>query len=157
KNMTRNLEEKFVETLAADSAKNADGVVGDFVNRLTDAQKRVCWILVVMFFVVSPAGAQQTDDLQKQLEQLKQQYEQTTRALQDRISALEQQIKKENEDKQNAPKKEGVVSAAEAALQDAKKSALGQNKQSLQGQLPSEPTYDLLRDAESKIAKLEEQ
>src|SRR6185295_9710773 len=67
-------------------------------------------------------------------------------------------ITKENEDRQNPSKKEGVVSATELAIQEAGKAALGgKNKKNLQGQLPSAPTYDLLRDAESKIQKLEEQ
>ena len=102
--------------------------------------KRVVWIIAVMFLGVLPSSAQQTDELQKQLEQLKQQYEQTTRELQERIAALEEQVKKESEAKQNATKKEGIVSAAE----EAKKVALGQpnqTRQTRQGQLPSEPTY----------------
>ena len=122
--------------------------------------KRIAWIVAVISSAVLPARAQQTDELQKQLQQLKQQYEQTTRELQERIAALEQQIKKENEAKQNPPRKEGVVSAAELAAQEAAKTALGQSNQSaqtLQGQLPSAPTYELLRDADTKIQKLEEQ
>jgi maltoporin len=117
--------------------------------------KRVVWIISVIFLGVLPSSAQQTDELQKQLEQLKQQYEQTTRELQERIAALEEQVKKESEAKQNANKKEGIVSAAEEATQV----ALGQSdqKQTRQGQLPSEPTYQSLRDAETKIEKLEEQ
>jgi len=110
--------------------------------------------------VVLPAPAQQADELQKQLQQLTKQYEQTTRELQQRIAALEQQIKKENEDKQNPPEKQAAVSAAELAAQEARKAALGQsnqNEQTLQGRLPSAPTYELLRDADTKIRKLEEQ
>jgi maltoporin len=118
--------------------------------------KRGVWIIAVMFLGVLPSSAQQTDELQKQLQQLKQQYEQTTRELQERIAALEEQVKKESEAKQNATKKEGIVSAAE----EAKKVALGQSnqtRQTRQGQLPSEPTYQSLRDAETKIEKLEEE
>src|SRR4030095_10280931 len=120
--------------------------------------KQAVWIFAVVFSVVLPAHAQQTDEMQKQLQQLKQQYEQTTRELQERIAALEQQIKKESEAKQNPTKKEGVVSTIELAAEEAKKAALGQsNKHTLQGQLPAAPTYELLRDAETKIQKLEEQ
>jgi len=105
--------------------------------------------------VVLPAHGQQTDDVQKQIQQLKQQYEQTTRELQERIAALEQQLKKGGEAKESPARKEGVVSAVEQAAQV----AFGQKEkeQTLQGQLPSAPTYDLLRDADTKIQKLEEQ
>jgi len=146
--MAKNVGEKFVETLAAAGVKGVDGVVGDSLSGLTDALKQVVWIFAVVCSVVLPAHAQQTDELQKQLQQLKQQYEQTTRELQERIAALEQQIKKEREAKQHTPRKEGAVSAAELAVQEAKKAALGgsnQNEQTLQGQLPSAPTYELLR------------
>jgi maltoporin len=121
---------------------------------------KVVLILAVMLSVIRPVHAQQADELQRQLQQLKQQYEQTTRELQERITALEQQIKKESDARQNPPAKEGVVSAAEAAAQEAKKAALGQsaqNDQSLQGQVPSAPTYDHLRDADTRIRKLEEE
>src|SRR5262252_6294384 len=111
--MANNVEEKFVTTPAAVDLKHVQGVVGDTLSSLTEALKKVGWSFAVVCFVVLPAYAQQSDDLQKQLQQLKEQYEQTTRQLQERIAALEQQIKKEKEDKQNPPKKEGVVSAAE--------------------------------------------
>jgi maltoporin len=105
--------------------------------------------------VVWCAHAQQTDDVQKQIQQLKQQYEQTTRELQERIAALEQQLKKENEARPDAAKKEGVVSA----VGDAAQVAFGQSKekQALQGQLPAAPTYESLRDVDTRINKLEEQ
>jgi maltoporin len=122
--------------------------------------KRIAWTIAVIFSVMAPVHAQQTDELQKQLQQLKQQYEQTTRELQERIASLEQQIKKENEARQNPPRKEGVVSAVELAVEEAGKVALGQSAkggQALQGQLPAAPTYELLRDADTKIRKLEEQ
>src|SRR5262245_17094846 len=96
--------------------------------------KRVVCIAAVIFSLVLQASAQQPDELQKQLLQLKQQYEQTTRQLQERIAALEQQIKKESEARENSNIKEEVVSAVE----DAKKAAFGQTSQNekLQGQLP---------------------
>jgi type II secretory pathway pseudopilin PulG len=70
-------------------------------------QKRVVLILAVVLSVISPAHAQ-TDELQKQLQQLKQQYEQTTRELQERITALELQLKKESEAGQNPQGKGGL-------------------------------------------------
>ena len=102
----------------------------------------------------------QSSDLQKQLEQLKQQYESTTRDLQQRITALEQQIQKQKEESEKT-KQATVVSAAELAAEKAAQNAvLGESSQvgaKYQGQLPSEPTYDLLREADTKIEKLQEQ
>jgi maltoporin len=104
-------------------------------------------------------GVLQTEDLQKQLEELKQQYQATTRDLEQRIAGLEQQIQKQKEAGEKA--KEGVISAAElAAEQAAKKAALGQSDQvgaKYQGDVPSEPTYDLLEEADQKIEKLNQQ
>src|SRR5262245_54127616 len=133
-------------------------VVGDSLSHLGEL-RRVVWILAFGCSMVLPLHAQQTEELQKQLQQLKQQYEQTTLELQQRIASLEERIKKENEAKENPQKKEGAVSAVELAEQEAKKVALGQNQkeQTLQGQLPSAPIYDFLRDADTKIRKLEEQ
>ncbi len=99
----------------------------------------------------------QTDSLQQQLQQLKQQYTDTTRELEQRIAALERQIA---EQKQTIAKTSGTISAAELAAQNAEKAALGESNQvgaNFQGQLPSAPTYDLLREADQKIAKLQEQ
>jgi maltoporin len=105
------------------------------------------------------SSSQQPDDLQKQLEQLKQQYAATTHDLEQRITALEQQIEKQKQASEKS--KEGVVSAVEIAAQQAAQNAvLGQSEQvgaQFQGQLPSAPTYDLLNEAETKIAKLQQQ
>src|SRR4030095_2530403 len=126
---------------------------------LTPVLQKVAWVLALVLSVVLPTQAQQTDEVQKQIQQLKQQYEQTTRELQERIAALEQQQKKESETKVNPPTKEGVVSDVELAAQEAAKAAFGQSKenQSLQGQVPSAPSYEFLRDADTRISKLEEQ
>ena len=103
-------------------------------------------------------AAQKPDDLQKQLEQLKEQYNATTHDLEQRMAALEQQIQKQKEVGEKT--KEGTVSAVElAAQQAAKNAALGQSNEvgaKFQGQLPSEPTYDLLREADQKIADLQQ-
>ncbi len=132
--------------------------------------KRVPWIPALFASVVISSAAQQTaqpaDDLQKQLAQLKQQYESTTRDLEQRISSLEQQIQKqqekEKEEKEAREKsKEGTVKAVELAAEEAaEKAAAGNSNQvgaKYQGQLSSEPTYDLLREADVKIEKLQEQ
>src|ERR1700720_1707954 len=58
-------------------------------------------------------GPQQPDDLQKQLEQLKQQYDATTHDLEQRIAALEQQIQKQREAAEKS--KAGTVSSVELA------------------------------------------
>ena len=111
--------------------------------------KRVLWIVALVAAGTRPTAAQQPEDLQKQLEQLKQQYDATTRDLEQRITALEQQIQKQKEANEKA--RERTISAVELAAQQA---ALGQSDQvgaKYQGQLPSEPTYDLLNEAESKI------
>jgi len=96
--------------------------------------------------------------LQKQLDQLKQQYDATTRDLQQRISALEQQIQKQKEKNEKA--KNSSVSVAELAAQQAtQKAVLGLSDQvgaKHQGKVTSELTYDMLREADEKIEKLEE-
>jgi maltoporin len=116
-------------------------------------------ILVTVVAAVMCAHAQQTDDVQKQIQQLKDQYERTTRELQERIAALEQQQKNQSESKPDQPAKEGVVSAVAAAAQDAANTAFGQSKekQALQGKVPAAPMYDQLRDADTRIHKLEDQ
>jgi maltoporin len=129
------------------------------------------WPGVLVFLAAGalPAAAQQADDLQKQLDQLKQQYEQNMKEMQQRMDALEAQIVKQKAAqatesaaiKQDETKKESTVAAIETAAQDAAKAALrgGSDEVSAehQGQLPSEPTYDLLNEADQKIEKLQEQ
>jgi maltoporin len=121
--------------------------------------KRISAIFALVAGGVLPCTAQHTDDLQKQLEQLKQQYEATTHDLDQRIATLEQQIAKQKEASEKT--KEGTISTVElAAQQAAKNAALGESDQvgaKFQGQVPSEPTYDLLNEAETRIAKLQEQ
>lgn len=114
-----------------------------------------------------PAGAPVAEELQRQLQELKQQYEQSMHDMQQRIAALEVQVgmRVEKEKAELAkvvePKKE--TSSKDADLSDvqaAEKLANSESDQSHkthQGQVPSEPTYDLLQEAESKIEKLAEQ
>jgi maltoporin len=116
------------------------------------------YVFAALLGVALFAGAQQPDPLQQQLQQLKQQYIDTTRDLEQRIAALEQQITEQKE--ANAKAKEGTVSAVELAAQEARKALVGGSDQvgeSFQGKLPSEPTYDLVRESDEKIAKLKEQ
>lgn len=97
--------------------------------------------------------------MEQQLQQLKQQYQETTHNLEQRIAALEQQIEKQKED--NAKATQRTVSAVELGAEDAiQEAVLGASSQvgaKFQGQLPSEPTYDLLREADAKIEKLNKQ
>jgi len=105
-----------------------------------------------------PSKGQQPDNLEQQLQQLKQQYDTMTRDLEQRLAALEQQIKAEKESKDK--NKEGTVSAVELTAQQTEKSVLGQSDQvgaKFQGDVSSEPTYDFLKEADTKIAKLQEQ
>ena len=115
-------------------------------------------ILVLVLSVVLSAHAQQSDDVQKQIDQLKQQYDQTTRELRERIAALEQQLKNEAANKQESAAKQ-AESGVTDTLEDAVKTAVGQSKQqqTLQGKVPAAPTYDQLRDADTRIKKLEEE
>src|SRR5262249_39164708 len=136
--------------------------------------KRLLWAVVLVAAAALPSAAQQpaspqtssegaaapqSNDLQKQLEQLKQQYQATTQDLQARIASLEQQIQKQKEESEKT--KQATVSAAglavEKAAQNAALGGSGQVGAKYQGQLPSEPTYDLLREADTKIEKLEQQ
>src|SRR5438445_9848688 len=128
----------------------------------TDGKGPLRWLIrciAVILFGGLAATAQQPDQMEQQLQQLKQQYVETTRNLEQRIAALEQQIEKQKAD--NAKTKQGTVSAVELAAKGAVQEAVrGQSDQvgaKFQGQLPSEPTYDLLREADVKIEKLQEQ
>jgi maltoporin len=73
---------------------------------------------------------------------------------------LEQQIQKQKEKEASDKPKEGTVSAVQLAAEQTRKEVLGQSDQvgaNFQGQLPSAPTYELLRDADEKIEKLQQQ
>lgn len=126
------------------------------------------WILGFTLGAICSASAQQAGDLQQQLQQLKQQYEQSTQDMQRRIATLEQQIEEQKAERQKeteqakekAKEKSETVSAVELAAQQTEKSLLGQSDQvgaKFQGQVPSEPTYDLLKEADARIEKLQEQ
>src|SRR5947209_6604496 len=128
----------------------------------TDGKGPLRWLIrciAVILFGGLAATAQQPDQMEQQLQQLKQQYVETTRNLEQRIAALEQQIEKQKAD--NAKIKQGTVSAVELAAKGAVQEAVREQSDQVgakfQGQLPSEPSYDLLREADVKIEKLQEQ
>src|SRR6202158_5880397 len=136
----------------------------------TDWKGPLRWLIRCMTMILFrglAATAQQSDQLSDQLsdqmeehlQQLKQQYQAATHNLEQRIAALEQQIEKRKED--DAKTKQRMVSAVELGGEDAVQEAiLGASTQvgaKYQGQLPSEPTYDLLREADAKIEKLNKQ
>lgn len=126
----------------------------------------LCCGAILSFASVGAAG-QESDHLQQQLQQLKQEYETTTHDLEQRIAALQEQIEKEKQAREleaakqqvgSGKEKEATVSAAELAAQQAKKSVFESNQAGgkFQGQVASEPSYDLLKEADEKIEKLEE-
>ena len=140
--------------------------------------KGVVGTLAAILCGAAAAPAQQNDQLEKEVQQLRQQYDQTTHELQQRISVLEQQLENQraglehqieeevaNQQAQNTAnqtKQSGAtISAVELAAQQAVAQAVtGSSDQvgaKFQGQLPSAPTYDLLREADVKIEKLQEQ
>jgi maltoporin len=132
------------------------------------SRKFVRWFTRIMgtaFAVACCTSAQQTDSIEQQLQQLKQQYAETTRALEQRIAALEQQIasekaKETEKDTSDGTKPRTVAAAELAAAAGVTKKILGQSEEvgaKFQGQLPSEPTYDLLREADQEITKLQQQ
>jgi|SRR6266850_7368614 len=134
--------------------------------RAASNAKRLACIAVAPFLLVPLASAQEANDLQEQLQQLKQQYEQTTKDLQQRIAVLEQQIEKKNEEaaqeKETAQKEnQSTVSVAELVAENAVKKVLfgGSNRvgAEYQGQIPTTPTYDLLQEAETKLADIQQQ
>src|SRR5579872_6136380 len=116
-------------------------------------------IMMAVVSLYARAAAQQDGDLQQQLQQLKQQYEQSTKDLQQRIQVLEQQI--ENEKQTQKKTKASAISAAELAGREAARSAAtGSSDQvgaKYQGQVPLQPTYDELQEAENKIQGLQRQ
>ena len=121
--------------------------------------KRVCRGIAGLLCAIAIARAQSPAELEQQLRELKQQYAETTRALEQRIAALEQQIATQRAAGATTPK-EGTVSVAELAAQAAEKAVSKGSDEvgaKFQGAVASEPTYDLLREADEKIDKLQQQ
>jgi maltoporin len=127
-------------------------------HRMQRLKLLVC-LAVVVHFGPAILTAQEGDPIQKQLEELKQEYAATTQAFELRIAALELQIANQKEASEKA--KERTVSTVDLAVKNAAKQlVLGESGQvgaQFQGQVPSEPTYDLLKEADQRIAKLQEQ
>lgn len=130
----------------------------------SNAKKLAC-VAAALLLAESIGSAQEGNGLQQQLQQLKQQYEQTTKELQQRIAALEQQVERQNQaaaqQKETTEKeKAATVSVAELAAENAVKKVLSESLNSgarYQGDLPSVPYYDFLRDTDVKIEGLEQQ
>ncbi|MFZ0590038.1 MAG: carbohydrate porin [Bryobacteraceae bacterium] len=107
--------------------------------------------------------AQQAEDLQKQLEQLKLEYQKKIEDLEQRIAALEKKGSQSSISPQPAPqqsKSQDLTSAVSTGIERGVKTAIvGQGSQlpSVQGQLPSAPTYDWLQEAQTQISQLEEE
>ena len=122
---------------------------------------RVANILPWLALVIIQApivSAQPSDDLQQQVAQLKQQYEQEIADLQQRLAALERKVEQKTETKPTSGEKYSLT--AQQAAQDLAKPLEGnadQNEKSLQEQTTTDTTYVQLRDADTKIEKLEEQ
>jgi hypothetical protein len=105
--------------------------------------------------------AQQEEDIKQQLEQLKQEYQKKIEDLEQRIAGLEKQRSQTSVPPEPAPqqsKSQGVTSAlGNGITQGVKTAIVGQGSQvpSVQGQLPSAPTYDCLQEAQTEISKLQ--
>ncbi|HVJ09246.1 MAG TPA: carbohydrate porin [Acidisarcina sp.] len=142
-------------------------------NRFRSRIRKYLCLITGVITAVLPAAAQTapsppTDDVKQQLQDLKQQYEQVTRDFQQRISALEEKINQQSAATQSAAtsqKEAATVSTKDLGAQTANtthnaKTLLEESAQlgqKYQGKLPSEPTYDLLNEAEKQIETLHEQ
>jgi len=99
------------------------------------------------------ASAQQVEDLRRQLEELKLEYQHKIQELDRRLGALEQSPTA-------APNASPVVASPSAvvkAVNEVARNAALAPPPTFQGKLASEPTHDLLQDAEIKIDQLERQ
>jgi len=115
------------------------------------------WLAALLLIRTPIFHAQQSDDLLQQVKQLKQQYEQVIADLQKRIAALEQNVA---EQKATAPSADKYSVTVQQAAQEIAKPVggnAGQNEKSLQEQTTTNTTYVQLRDADTRIKKLEEQ
>src|ERR1700741_627728 len=122
------------------------------------ALRIICGIEVLALgFTAAAQQSSKSDQLQQQLQELKQEYEATTQALALRIATLEQQLQKEKETA--AENKAGTISAAQLAAEQAAGKVLSGNSNQVgakfQGDLANAPTYDFIRDADQRISKLE--
>jgi maltoporin len=125
---------------------------------ITSALSHIGWVALMTLVAWSSASAQSASALELQVQELKQQYEQTSEDLRQRIAALEQQL--EQQKKATAEAKDATVAAAKDAAGEAVQRVLFGDSQAVgahfQGRLPSRPTYDLLQEAETTIAELQQ-
>ena len=109
------------------------------------------------------ASAQQLQDLRQQLEQLKLEYEQKLQSLEQRIGDLEKQKSQATasaQPLQSQSQSQNVASSLNNGIAQGVKSAIvdgASQLPSVQGQLPSDPVYDRLQEAQSEISKLQAQ
>jgi maltoporin len=124
-------------------------------------------VLCFLSFIMSMSSVARSQDTEQQLQQLKEQLEMTTRQFEQRIFTLEQQLEKEKEAKgqkgANGERAQAIQQPTKPTFvqipEKSEKSLFTESNQvgaRFQGQLPSEPTYDLLKEADRKIADLEE-
>jgi maltoporin len=117
------------------------------------------YLLIWSFCAAGICSAQQPGDLQQQLQQLRQEYQQKLQELDQRLAALEKQgtapAPAQAAPQQNTS--QSVTSALGNAVADVKDVVVnkGSQMQSVQGQLPSEPSYDQLQEAQTKISELQ--
>ncbi|HTA43718.1 MAG TPA: carbohydrate porin [Bryobacteraceae bacterium] len=125
--------------------------------------KPFCYGIAGLMCTIATASAQSTAQLEQQLQDLKQQYAETTRTMEQRIAALEQQIEAQQIAKgpvAAATAGKGTVSLPELAAETAEKAVSKDSDEvgaKFQGDIPSEPTYDMLREADQKISALQQQ
>ena len=120
----------------------------------------ICGIAALTLGFTSAAQqSPQSEKLQQQVQELKQEYEATTQALALRIATLEEQLDQEKQ--AVADNKTNTISTAELAAEQAAGKVLSGNPSQVgakfQGELANAPTYDFIRDADQRITKLEGQ
>jgi maltoporin len=122
-------------------------------------------ILCLLVPILSTSSAARAQDSEQQLQELKEQFAATTKLFEARISTLEQQLEAEKDARKlkdasaNLATPQPAAPAAAATLQKPQRFLLTESSEvgaKFQGQVPSEPTYDLLREADQEIAKLQE-
>lgn len=114
----------------------------------------------LILIYASAVRAQQSDDLEQQVKQLKQQYQQEIADLQQRLAALEKKAEQKAAEQSKAtPAARPSVTAQQLAQEITKplEGNLEQNEKSLQQQTTTDTTYVQLRDADTRIANLEQQ
>ena len=112
-------------------------------------------VLACAFCAAGVLYAQQSDDLKQQLQQLKQEYQQKLQEMEQRIAAIEKQKAEATVQPQQSKPEEQTADTQNVFSEAFRNAISGQNGQSAQGQLASEPTYDLLQEAQTNIKKLQ--